>query len=148
MLCPFTSVCLTTLPLAPSLPIPLNRSNARVSSTNCPSCLLKNSLQSPIQSSTPTHPWRCLCFGFNEQIIYTCPFPFFPPFLLTDYINRISLNPSPLRTRRRETYLTPLTKLLHRTPNLHPPNLLHRHIRRLHHRRRRGRSRRRSCRFR
>jgi len=32
----------------------------------------------------PYFPCLCLCFGFSEQMIYTVPGPFFPPFLLTD----------------------------------------------------------------
>ena len=28
-------------------------------------------------------PCRCLCLGFSEQMIYTCPLPVFPPFLKT-----------------------------------------------------------------
>lgn len=133
----------------------------RSSTTNCPSSrasegispIIDSSLQS--QSSTPTHPWRCLCFGFSEQIIYTCPFPFFPPFLLTDYIALASVplthTPSP-RTLGKiiaKTYLTPFTKLLHRTPNLHPPNLLHHNIHPLRrHRRHSSRPRRRRRRLR
>src|SRR6266536_5830597 len=39
----------------------------------------------PIQSDQMLtyFPCRCLCFGFSEQMIYTCPFPDLPPFLRT-----------------------------------------------------------------
>lgn len=72
-------------------------------------------------------PCLCLCFGFNEQIIYTCPLPFFPPFLLTLYITTNQpLSPfPPFQSKiKHQTYLTPLTHLLHRTPDLHPADLL------------------------
>lgn len=99
-----------------SLRIPPSRTYARVDHQLPVQPQLDSSLYSN-QLFPPTHPWRCLCFGFSEQIIYTCPFPFFPPFLLTDCMElafalfppNTSLHP-PQKTL---TYLTPLAKLLH-----------------------------------
>jgi hypothetical protein len=97
-------------------------------------------------------PCLCLCFGFSEQIIYTLPGPFFPPFLRTLCTQKISLHPhfvlishpsfslpllippshsqhpKPSRIlqskERCRSYLTTTTQFLHRAPNLHPPHLL------------------------
>lgn len=75
-----------------SIPCPLLPPSRSVESQTPAACCFSTYLYIPIfqwgcHSASSVYPWRCLCFGLSEQMIYTCPFPFFPPFLRTDCLH-------------------------------------------------------------